>query len=352
MALRVLVVVSVCSLFVCMGLPARGQEQPAREEVAKAAVTEIRLRADALAELHFTTLARVGSAGAEAPVEVRPVLVEPARALMGHPGSMLAMTYVASAVAGAENAAGLARAAEAAPERAGPQQNPVPVRELVGPYLRALAAEWDGYRTESWPAAREKLDGAVERVRGMLARDPERLLPALLTPLGVKDPGIMIPVFITTQSPPPGGITVRGRGLPICFVSIEDRSDSEVAEAVLHEAIHAFDVVTERRQPTAMTLLRRSLIEAGVSERDPFLRDAWHTLFFLQAAHTVRAVIDPSHRDLGERSGYYAKVAQIYEIEKRIWGQRLDGKLSLEEALAQLTTELVELHRSSTDSGR
>ncbi len=68
--------------------------------------------------------------------------------------------------------------------------------------------------------------------------------------------------------------------------------------------------------------------------------DAPHTLIFVQAAATVRAVIDPSHKPYGQTAGYYAKVPAIAEIVTRSWQDHAAGKLGREEAITQIARDV------------
>jgi hypothetical protein len=66
------------------------------------------------------------------------------------------------------------------------------------------------------------------------------------------------------------------------------------------------------------------------------VHDFVHTLMFVQAAGTVRRVLDPGHKDYGDVDGYYAKVPRAAAVVVPAWRDYLDGKISREAAVEKI----------------
>jgi hypothetical protein len=66
------------------------------------------------------------------------------------------------------------------------------------------------------------------------------------------------------------------------------------------------------------------------------VHDFVHTVMFVQAAGTVRRVLDPSHKDYGDVRGYYARVGRAATVVVPAWRGYLDGKSTREEALTKI----------------
>jgi hypothetical protein len=192
-----------------------------------------------------------------------------------------------------------------------------------------------------WQSHEEALGAAL----GLLQPDFEQKLPACLAfhmeKLGMKDPGLQIPVYLVTEAPVPGAVTHRdGRGKGVCFVAVQGVERTQLYEIVLHEATHALDVATPGA--SALEELRAKLAAVGVGARERAMRDLPHTLMFVQAAESIRRTVDPAHEDYGEVSGYYAKIGKPAELVRGFWRDHLDGKSTRAEALdaiAQSATE-------------
>jgi len=86
--------------------------------------------------------------------------------------------------------------------------------------------------------------------------------------------------------------------------------------------------------------LRARLEKQGYTRRHRELRDVPHTLMFVQAGETVRRLIDHAHQHYGVVAGYYPKVERVAAIELPIWKDHLDGKLTREQALERIITEV------------
>jgi hypothetical protein len=68
---------------------------------------------------------------------------------------------------------------------------------------------------------------------------------------------------------------------------------------------------------------------------------------FVQAAATIRQVIDRRHTDYGDARGYYAKVPQIAAPLRKAWKPYLDGTISRSEAIRRIVDATRDLNPTS-----
>ncbi|MDM7916313.1 MAG: hypothetical protein QUU85_13785, partial [Candidatus Eisenbacteria bacterium] len=147
-----------------------------------------------------------------------------------------------------------------------------------------------------------------------------------------------IPVYLVARSPWPHGVTHRThQGGGVCWIGADGDSGGLLIETILHEATHALDV---RSREGVLAELRARLAASPLQGSPSRQRDIAHTLIFVEAAETVRRVLDPQHIDYGEASGYYARVGRVAEVERTIWRQHLDGRVSREQAIAAIVDSL------------
>ncbi len=57
---------------------------------------------------------------------------------------------------------------------------------------------------------------------------------------------------------------------------------------------------------------------------------------FVQAAGTVRKVLDPGHKDYGDTAGYYPKVPRATAVVRPAWEAYLRGEISRDAALERI----------------
>lgn len=227
--------------------------------------------------------------------------------------------------------------AERAPERAKTRTGvEMPLRSV----LSALATTYESleleFRGEKWPERRAVLREATERLR---LRDDEvwrRCIEHVTESLSIAPPREGVRVVLVTEAPFPGGFTYRTRGGgAYCVVAVSDRPGALLEEVVLHEAIHVLDAA-DPEKTNRLNRLRTLLREAPPKrEAGQAVRDIPHTVVFVQAAATVRKIIDPKHEDYGLTSGYYERVSGGERV-REIWQQALEGDASLDEAISRL----------------
>jgi hypothetical protein len=88
-----------------------------------------------------------------------------------------------------------------------------------------------------------------------------------------------------------------------------------------------------------MARLQHAVATRGLGA-DPDLGQLWHVPLFITAAEAVRRFITDGHEPYGTRRGYYAKVPRAAAIAIEPWQSRLDGRLTLDSAVAAMTAGL------------
>ncbi len=212
----------------------------------------------------------------------------------------------------------------------------IALREPMTAYARALAVVEPAFRKDIWPAHEQAIERAPQRLSATFKGREADCIRHLQDALGMRDPGVVVPVYLVAEAPAPAAFTHRGRGGPICIVGVDEADDGLLAEMVLHELIHALDVTTADQPATALNRLRAALVDAGVQPSDGAHRDLPHTLMFAQAAATVRELLDPGHQAYGEARGYYAKLPEAFAAVAPAWSDRVAGRLDVEQAVTRI----------------
>lgn len=173
---------------------------------------------------------------------------------------------------------------------------------IAGIDIHGSLGELASVLIESPPAPVERKD-RVETAMSQLNR--EHLVAALAEavsecgfafPEGTK---IGVDVAMVFSGVPLGGLTGETvDDQPICLVAIDGLDPSTLAESIVHEALHAVDMLSDDAD---------SLI-AQLRSRPDGSGQLWHVPFFIAAANAVRHVIDADHVDYGHAHGYYPKV--------------------------------------------
>lgn len=190
-----------------------------------------------------------------------------------------------------------------------------------------------------WPEHARTLAAATDTLQELLLPREDACFHSVTAALAMGHPVVVIPVYLVAQAPPPGGVTLRGPTGAVSMVGVDGITGFDLVEVVLHEAIHALDVATAQ-EPTVLQRLRQSLQEGGVPRTDPRYRDIPHAVIFLQAAATVREVLDPEHRDYGETHGAYDRMKKTLAVVRPLWEARLEGSVPVEVAIRRIVKEV------------
>lgn len=259
---------------------------------------------------------------------------EAVRALDTELGGGLAWGVVEGTLAQASNADDFAKAAADFPEtqemfsgrtvhlRAGAVRLAAAYQKLEKPFLETL-----------WPRHREVVEAAAAVLRRDLLPHAPALFADLEKSLGLPVPSHPIPVYLVVEAPFPGAVTHRAPGGAVCIVAADMAQGTQKLESVVHETIHALDVVTEG---SVLDDLRRRLEKLDPPAPPREEHDFVHTLMFAQAAGTVRRVIDPAHKDYGDVNGYYPKVPRAAAVVVPAWRAYLSGEITREAALTRI----------------
>jgi hypothetical protein len=304
-----------------------------------ASATRVEIEVSPLVDLHFYLRSLNDSSAAACGLEgVRPVARDYARldSLLGNP---LAWGTIDAGLSASIDAADAMERFEQLPESMAVAPNrKLAIRAEAERLMKGLASIEPAFLRRIWPAHHAAIDSARAEIEtGLEPREADcfAFIEKSLLLLDLQKP---IPVFLVARAPFPGAVTYRDRdGGGVCFVGIAGTRGTLLYESILHEATHALDFVSEHG---VLNQMRERIDRAGVGKTERGFRDIPHTLIFIQAAETVRRVIDPGHRDDGEVAGYYATVPQVAAVERPLWAAHLDGKLSLDEALQQIVAGL------------
>ncbi len=287
--------------------------------------SHIEFRSSAMLSLHM--LVRAGAAGAEVPESVRPA-VEAVRAADDRVWGMFDGIF----------------ASESSPEEIRLVLETYALRlqgevgEALVAYAEALVSVEPAFRAEIWPQQEAAINEAKAGLEAARDAQGSTCMSRICEWLGIVDPRVVIPVYLVTVAPAPGGFTARSELYKaLCIVSVDMHRGSTLVEATLHEAIHALDEHTRQQEPlTVLQALRKALADAGVAATEARMRDVAHTLIFAAAAEVTREVVDPKHVAYGETGGYYAKVPRATEAVLPAWGRYAAGEIDASETIAEI----------------
>jgi hypothetical protein len=307
-------------------------EPGCRQEERTSSGVRVEIVVEPFIDLWFSVRA-MGSS--REPIDV-PELLKPAadaaRALDQELGGALAWGIVEGTLRACHSAADARKAFASVPETYKTRaEKVVKLRERALNVVDELAKVETAWREKYWADDEKAIRAAQSRLAtGFLAKQAA-CFELCAQSIGVAPPDLVISSYLVARAPAPGAITHRDddhRG--ICFVSVNAAEGTQLDETVLHEATHALDLAIA---DDVFDALRERLAKADVKPDDRVMRDAPHTLMFVNAAETIRRVVDPKHVDYGDASGYYAKVQAIADVERPLWKQYLDRKITRDEAL-------------------
>ncbi len=212
----------------------------------------------------------------------------------------------------------------------------VQLREKAVALAKALARIETDFRKRVWPQHKAEIDKAASQIAQRLTPKARECFAYISKSLGMSEATGTVPLYLVYQAPRPEGFTFRQRdGKGVCMMSVTANTGTQLFEIALHESIHALDVESAGEK-NALVEIRNRLMKAGLKSDDPDMRNVPHTLMFIQAAETIRRIIDPLHKHYGEVRGYYERVPIPSKIELPIWIAYLDGKITRDEAVTQI----------------
>lgn len=297
--------------------------------VAKPAGYSLDFRLSAFHELYFA--ARSGDSGLPESVRRAGQAVSPdGRGLF----SGMAVDGVA---ANADSPEDFLKRCDALPETltiAGRELKP---REAAKNLANALIALRPKDRQMPFEAAMQPLTEAKEKLDRVFKEHPD-LLEFTRASLGIgKDVDATIPVVLVSQMPPPGAATYEnGPCKGICVVSVSADQGNLFIETVLHESIHAL-LEASKGKPSHLATLEEAFKKAGKAGARAGA-EAEHAIIFAQAAASVRKVLDPNHKGYVIERGLLTRLSTTGKTAFDVWGQVLEGKVSVKDAVRQIVS--------------
>jgi hypothetical protein len=288
----------------------------------------VELKVSPIVDLHFWVRKLAEQKGEIPAVQGLPEAVAAARAFQTELGPGALWGIFEGNFVGLESAADLMATAEQLPETA--QMfggRTIKLREGAVRLARSYVSLEKPFLETVWPRHREAAEGLAGQLRRDLLPKAPQVYEDLSRRLDVPIPSRRIPVYLTAEGPWPGAVTARAREGAVCFVAADASTGSQLVEVVVHETIHALDVMAG--EGGVLNDLRKRLGKAD-------LRDFPHTVMFVQAAGTVRKVLDPAHKDYGDVEGYYARVPRASAVVVPAWRAFLAGEISRDEALNRI----------------
>ena len=302
---------------------------------AEPAPPPLDLRINPLMDLHYW-VRKLGSEKGELPaVEGLPAAVAAARQAGNSLGDVRLWGILDGSFTEAASSAELAHVATQVPEsvtlRDG--KTTIPLRQDLAGLAAGYQGVEKGFLATVWPKHRETAERAAAALRKELFPKATEVYADISRHLGLPAPSAPIPVYLVGAAPSPGAFTQRSQSGPFSIVALEGEPDSQWVEIVVHETIHALDV--QAGEGSVLAELRRRL--GQVPGADPQeVHDFVHTVMFVQAAGSVRRVLDPGHKDYGDVKGYYTRVGRAGTVVVPAWRDYLDGKVDREAALAKI----------------
>ncbi len=272
--------------------------------------------------------------------------IEAARALDEVLGSPIAWGLVEGRIAGCATGDELLQAMLMLPpefQLRGPDgaRRSIPLRAQAQALAEQVVQLEETWLRESWPQRKVLLEKQRAHLDELLADGKETAIWARIEELlGLAPPDTPVPVQLVVRSPWPGAVTHRAPGGAACFVAVESRRGAALAEVVVHEALHAVEVM----QPEGATCLfdaqREAFRKAQLSPRDRRTRDALHAYVFLAAAEAVRTALDPEHVDYGITAGVYERMGAPAGIVRAAWTSYVQGQLDADALVARVAEGL------------
>lgn len=220
-----------------------------------------------------------------------------------------------------------------------------PVRANAMRLARAMNVVEAQFLKTIWPKHQATLQRAAELITKTFRPKENECFAYIARHLKLSASLKSLPVQLVAEAPYPGGFTYfLDSGERLIVIDVTRNEGTLLLESILHEAIHALDGIGSRTQATEMAThgtvlleVRERLRKAGVPVRD--VQDAAHLLVFVQAAETVRRVIDAKHKPYGEVAEVYSKLPRVAPVLTH-WVKYLEGKTTREAALEQIVREV------------
>ncbi len=209
----------------------------------------------------------------------------------------------------------------------------IPVREGAVRLGRAMSVIEQPFLKTMWPQRKAILEKNLAHVNEVLEPKAETSLAFIAKHLRLGEiPPSPFEFYLVTDAPDPGSITyflLGGRRISV--VGLSANGDAALFTAMLFEATHVLRYITTKGN--VLTELAELSQKAGIKEDTS--QNMLNTLIFVQGAETVQRITSPSSSKASKSQSAGTRFPHT-TIVMPIWTRYLDGKLSSEEALAQI----------------
>jgi hypothetical protein len=213
---------------------------------------------------------------------------------------------------------------------------------LVEQAVEALRLAWPLYDGDLSAERAARVLTEIERVRRVLGPIEDQCINHIHECLELAQVNHQLPVILVGSMAFPGAFTawsdITGA---ICFVGVDGLDGTALIETVLHEATHGFEVISPGRRDSILAKLGQRVREALPDDRA--ILDVPHSLIFVQAAETVRRLVDPEHVHYGVTHTYYDRVPTSRPVLEH-WVRHLDGEIDTESAVQAIVADLAAGH--------
>lgn len=282
---------------------------------------------------------RCGSSNASKLGEAwQPGLAEMAKASAALTGR-LAFAAIDGLIADVPSMAALEEVAPLMPEKAPGGQ---PLREPLLAVVQALKLAQPLYKKEIAGGHRKLYGERLAALKKEFVPNERAAIDILMSGLKLPDKGKEVPILLVAEAPAPAGFTVRSRKSgAVCYVGMREHAGTLLYETILHEATHALEVAAGPSSGSVLDQIRSKLSQKKVASDDALMRNVPHTLFFVHAGAVVRKTIDPQHKDYGEVTGLYKRMAATTDPVIKHWHDHLAGRCTADEAVDRIVADVV-----------
>lgn len=263
--------------------------------------------------------------------------VEPARAVFGVVAALPSHAIDPHIAGWPGTDAELAASAAGLPEEIGP----IPARRFVSEVARLLATYRDRYEATSMASREAAASETIKEIRELLPDTTEdACLSFICDSFSLERPATPVRVVVVAGGVPLGGVTGWDHNHdPVCAIARNGLSGSLLAEAVLHEAVHALGMMASNSAATPIARLQEQTAARGLGRRGPY-GQLWHVPYFVTAAETVRRFVDDDHTPYGVARGYYDRAGEAATIAVPLWSDVLQGHLTADDAVDRMIEAL------------
>jgi hypothetical protein len=257
-------------------------------------------------------------------------------------------TLIDLALFNCNNAADAERAFSLFPETFKTREGTViPLRERAIHLARSLAIIEKPFLEKIWPQHRDAIKNSAARISQTLEPKQQECFNYLMTHLGMETANYTVPIYLVAEMPWPAALTATGKETNhgVCVLNAGALPGSDLFAALLHEAIHALDAETGGAG-NVLIEFQNQLLKNGLTKEDFVVRNAPHFLVFIQSIETVRRFVDSSYQPYDRGVFVRPGLLPLVTIEKPIWINYLDGKMSRAEALNMMVAAFVKAHKT------